>query len=360
MSDQALNVSSAELDHLIGFCDEISALVRSGLPIEESLAEGGSRFTEAGGTISKHLAQLAEQLGTGKPLAEAIRNDPVFPPVYAAVVEAGIRSGNLAAALDSIAQSARSLRDCRSFLVRSALYPMVLFTALWFIFTGLFLFIGPRFAGFFEGFHITTPVLGVMQWAAANAINALVVMTLVPIALWVAFFLWYAKSSRGNLIQSGGRVGLFHWIPWLGSATVQMQKATFAQIFAMLVKSSVPLDQAILLAAKATCDRYWPQENLEQLRQRITAGAEKPYPRSPISPLIIWSLGMTEQTVLTEGLEHYAKMARTRADLLIARCELILPGVVTFAFAALIGACYCVTVIWPYTQILQTLSGAGG
>ena len=353
MSDQAHNISSAELDHLIGLCDEISALVRSGLPIEETLVAGnGGHHTRLG----SHLTQLAGQLGTGKPLAEAIRNDPVFPPVYAAVVEAGIRSGNLAGALDSIAQSARTLRDCRSFLVQTALYPMVLFTTLWFVFTGLFLFIGPRFAETFEAYRITTPLLGAMQWAGGNAVNALAVMTLVPIVLWAVFLLWCSRSSRGNLIQSAGRVGLFHWVPWLGRAALQMQKATFAQIFATLVRSSVPLDQAILLAAKATSDRYWPRENLEQLQSRMTGGRGKPYPRSPISPLIIWALGMTDQAILLEGLEQYAKISRVRADLLIARCELVLPGVITLIFAVLIALCYCLTVIWPYTQILDVLS----
>ena len=366
MSDQPSHVSAAQLDQLIALCDEISALVRAGLPIEESLA-AKSRGDRS--KLGKHLTTLAEQLGTGQSLAEAIRNDPIFPPVYAAVVEAGVRSGNLADALDSIAQSARALRDCRTFLVQTALYPMVLFTMLWLVFTGLFLFVGPRFAEIFETYRITTPLLGPMQWAAANVPNALVGMLLVPVILWVAFFIWCVQSGKGNLIQSAGRAGFFNWVPWLGRAAQQMQKATFAQIFATLVRSSVPLDQAILLAAKATSDRYWPRENLEQLQQRLIAGTDdeagvnnakagknRPYPKSPISPLIVWSLGISDQSVLLEGLEQYAKMARTRADLLIARCELVLPGVITFAFAALLGVCYFMTVIWPYTQILDLLS----
>ena len=356
MSDQATNFSvagSANLDQLIGLCDEIAALVRAGLPIEASLAEM-NRDEQT--KTAKHLTQLAEQLGTGQSLAEAIRNDLVFPPVYAAVVEAGIQSGNLAGALDSIAQSGRMLRDCRTFLVQTALYPMVLFTTMWFVFIGLLLFVGPGFVETFEAYSITMPILAPVQWAATHPTGAAVVMTLVPIALWAVFLLWCAKSSRGNLIQSAGHSAFFNWVPWLRRAAGQMQIATFAQIFAMLIRSSVPLDQAILLAAKATSDRYWPKENLEQLRQRIAGGRENPYPRSAISPLIIWALGITEQSVLLEGLEQYAKIARVRADLLIARCELILPGVVTFAFAALIGACYCLTVIWPYTHILQVLT----
>ena len=361
MSDQPHNVSAAQLDQLIALCDEIAALVRAGLPIEESLA---ATSREDQSKLGKHLAKLAEQLGMGQSLAEAIRNDPVFPPVYAAVAEAGVRSGNLAGALDSIAKSARMLRDCRTFLVRTALYPMVLFTMLWLVFTGLFLFVGPSFTGIFEAYHLTTPLFGAMQWAGGNIANALAAMISVPVILWGLFLFWCVRSAKGNLIQSAGRAGFFNWLPWLGRATKQMQKATFAQIFAMLVKSSLPLDQAILLAAKATSDRYWPRENLEQLQQRITAettsengiGKKNAYPKSAISPLIIWALGISNQTVLLEGLEQYANMARTRADLLIARCELILPGAVTFVFAVIIALCYFMTIIFPYTQILQVLS----
>ncbi|GHV09437.1 hypothetical protein AGMMS50229_19640 [Campylobacterota bacterium] len=338
---------------MIGLCDEIASLVRSGLPIEEALL---SKSRDERNQLGKHLKKLADELGNGKALVDVVRDDPVFPPVYAAVIEAGIQSGNLAGALDSIVQSARLLRDSRVFLIQAALYPLVLFTSLWTVFTGMFLFVGPRFAAFFDEYQLTTPLLGIMKWGTADFSLALWVMSAVPAVLWLIFLVWCIRSARGNVIQSAESLTFFGWVPWLGQAVVQLQKMTFARIFAMLIKSSVPLDQAILLAAKATNDRYWSKESREQLLQRITTGKGENYSRSVISPLIIWAAGIPNQAILAEGLELSARSARTRADLLIAWCEMILPVVITFGFAVVIGVCYCLTVIWPYAQMLDAFS----
>ncbi|MCL2348640.1 MAG: type II secretion system F family protein [Planctomycetaceae bacterium] len=351
------SISASQLDHLIGLCDEISALVRSGLPIETSLL---SLSHDVPKRLRKHLAELVAQLDKGKSLADAVRDDPVFPPVYAAVVEAGIRSGDLAGALDSIAQSARVLRDTRSFLLQTAIYPMVLFTTLWFVFVGLFLFAGPRFAGFFDAYGRTTLLIVPMRLANDHLSFTLAVAAVVPVVLWGMYLIWAIRSGRGNVIQSSGRTGLLTWVPWVGRATVQLQKMTFAKILAILVKSSVPLDQAILLTAKATNDRYWSRENIEKLQQRIVSKTGDDYPHSSISPLIVWATGMTNQQLLVEGLEQFARMARVRADLLITRCQLILPGLIIFGFAIVIALCYVLTVMWPYHQLLNFLSTVMG
>ena len=357
MSEPVSTISSSQLDHLIGLCDEISALVRSGLPIEKSFLNMSHDIPKR---LCKHLAELAAELEKGKSLADAVRDDPMFPPVYAAVVEAGIRSGNLAGALDSIAQSARVLRDTRSFLLRTAIYPMVLFTTLWLVFVGLFLFAGPRFAEFFEAYGFTTLLIVPMHWANGHLSFVFGIATAVPVVLWGMYLFLAIHSSHGNVIQSSGRTGFLTWVPWVGRATVQLQKMTFAKILAILVKSSIPLDQAILLAAKATDDRYWSRENIEKLQRRIVNETADDYPRSSISPLIVWAIGMTNQQLLVEGLEQFARMARARADLLIARCQLIMPGVILFGFSIVIALCYALTVMWPYYQMLDFLSTVMG
>jgi type II secretory pathway component PulF len=154
---------------------------------------------------------------------------------------------------------------------------------------------------------------------------------------------------------------LFCWIPWIGRAAVEMQKTAFAQILATLVRSSVPLDQAIFLAAKSCNERYWSRDNLETLQKRIIEGkasaqTKRTLPKSPISPLIEWSLGITNEQMLLEGLDHYATMARTRAGLLFTKCEMFLPATLTFILAVLIGACYVLTVFAPYIQMMHFLA----
>jgi type II secretory pathway component PulF len=270
MSDNALSesvVSSSpnNLDQLIGLSEEISALVKTGLPLEESLL---IKSQAERGKIGEHLRQLAERLGTGRSLADAVRNDPVFPPVFATVVESGIKTGNLSGSLDSLTECIRSLRDARLFLLRSTLYPLVLFTTLWFVFAFLVVFIAPRFVEFFDSYHQPFALIEVIHYLTANDVAAWAFTFGLPVLTWVLYFVWTIRSAKSDVIQSIGNSTLFRYLPWVGRAAIEMQKTAFARIFALLVRSSLPLDQAILLAAKSCNERYWSRDSLEALQQR--------------------------------------------------------------------------------------------
>ena len=356
LSESVVSASPNNLDQLIGLCEEISALVRTGLPLEEALF---LKSQAERGKIGEHLRQLAERLGTGQSLADAVRNDPVFPPVFAAVVEAGIKSGNLASALDSLTESVRALRDARLFLLRSSLYPLVLFTSLWFVFAFLVIFVVPSFIRFFDAYDQSFFLFEVVHYFAAHYGAAWVFVFGVPILIWTGFTFWTIRSARSDVIQSIGSSSLFRWLPWVGRAAVELQKSAFARILAMLVRSSVPLDQAILLAAKSCNEQYWSRDSLEALQRRIVDGKSNVYPKSVVSPLIEWSLGISDQQMLLEGIDHYAAMVRTRANLLLAKCEMFLPAVLVFILAVLIGACYCLTVGLPPIYILNFLAEPG-
>lgn len=350
---------SNDLDRLIGLCDEISALVRAGMPLEESLLVMGRARR---GKLGRKLRELAETLGTGKPLAEAVGNDPSFPPVFAAVVESGIESGNLSGALDSISQSVRTLRDTRLFLLRSLLYPLILFTSLWLIFSFVVLVLAPRFIDFFDSYQQQFFLFDWIRFLLADKVRSIMFVFSAPVLLWLVYFIWFYLSSRNHLIQSSGFSLLLRGIPWVGSACIELQKASFARILSMLLHSSLPLDRSLMLAAQACSDRYWSRESLESLQNRIVQGQRDrrsipSYPKSVLSPLIEWSLGISNRQMLLEGIDHYARIARTRAELLLAKCEMFFPAILTLILAALIGLCYFMTILWPYIHILHFLSG---
>ena len=351
-AESVVSASPNHLDRLIGLGEEISALVRTGLPLEESLL---LKSRTERGNIAKHLRELAERLGTGQSLADAVRNDPVFPPVFAAVIEAGIKSGNLSGSLDSLTDCIRSLRDARLFLLRATLYPLVLFTSLWFVFAFLVIFVMPKFVAFFESYEKDFILFDAVRYLTTHEAAAWGFALGIPALVWVFYFFWTIQSARSDVIQTVGNSTLFRWIPWIGRAAIEMQKAAFARILAMLVRSSLPLDQAILLAAKSCNERYWSHDSLESLQHRIVEGKANAYPKSAVSPLIEWSLGIPNEPMLLEGIDHYAAMARTRAGLLLTKCEMFLPATLTFVLAVLIGTCYAFTIFGPYFQILYFL-----
>lgn len=345
--------STGEIDRLVAMCDEISALVKNDLPLESSLL---SRSRTRDSRIGEHLRELAEQVGMGKSLAEAVENDPAFPPVYAAVIKSGIESGRLSDALDTISETVRQIRDTRLFLMRTSLYPLTLFTVLWSILSVLFFFLGPRLADFFTDLRKPFFLYDFVHWCQSHVDVFLAVAVSVPLLLWLGFFLWCRVTSKGRMLQSAGHLFLLGGVPWVGRSLVLMQKNVFARILAMLVNASVPLDEAIPLAAQACNDRYWSKESREALRSRIVEKKAAAYPKSPISPLIGWAVAIPDKDLLVEGLQRYAELARTRVELLTARIEAFLPGFVVLCFAILIAACYFATVVWPYISIMNLLT----
>src|SRR5689334_20098249 len=81
------------LAHLIALNDEIAALARAGLPLESGLRAVGR---DIAGGLGAAMTGLAARMDRGASLAEALAAEGgTFPPIYRAVVEAGLRAGRL-------------------------------------------------------------------------------------------------------------------------------------------------------------------------------------------------------------------------------------------------------------------------
>src|SRR5436309_2247221 len=99
------------LDHLIALNDEIAALARAGLPLERGLREVGRDLS---GNLSAVMKRLSGRMEQGASLSEALATErDHFPPVYLAVVEAGLRAGRLPSALESLAGFVRNYAEAR-------------------------------------------------------------------------------------------------------------------------------------------------------------------------------------------------------------------------------------------------------
>ena len=190
------------LDELIALNDEIAALVRAGVPLDRGLWRLGG---DLGGRLGRLAARLGEGLGRGESLAAALGgSDAGFPPFYCAVVEAGARTGRLAAALETVAGGTRRLADARRMVVASMIYPRLFFCSP-----------GALFVLFVS--RIAAALLTVFEWApvpAPRLLEAFVFLRAsvayrgpaVPIAAVFAFGWWWHRASCGTLAERHRRL----------------------------------------------------------------------------------------------------------------------------------------------------------
>src|SRR5262245_49676029 len=143
MAQQPATSAAATLDDLATLNRELAALVASGLPLEPGLAQIAHDYHDGAGQLAAHLQ--ADMSG-GKSLAEAIAaQGDALPPVYRAVVEAGVRSNNLAAALERYADTAVRVADLRRIAAQAAMYPLLVFIVAWIMLLMVLAVVLPRF-----------------------------------------------------------------------------------------------------------------------------------------------------------------------------------------------------------------------
>jgi hypothetical protein len=131
------------------FHTSLAALTRGGLPLGRALRLVGADLGRA--SLARDAEALAVAVDAGTPLDVAYA-DPArpFPPLYRALVAAGITSGDLPTALDEIAGHARTEADAARRVRGALIHPVV--TAVCAVLVGLvaLVFTAPRLWGVSE------------------------------------------------------------------------------------------------------------------------------------------------------------------------------------------------------------------
>lgn len=345
------------LEELTALNDEIAALVRAGVPLEYGL---GHLAGDMPGRLGEVASQIAQRLERGEPLDKVIA-DPALriPPVYRAVVEAGLRTGRLPAALESVARSTRWLSECRQLVIGSFIYPMVLFLVGWVSFLWFVGKIAPALTvsmGEFGAFgrDLFAAVAGwgdsMEYWGPA-----------VPLVVLVAAFIWWFRSARASLVQPRSAGLALGWIPWMRGVVGSLRTATFTEVLATLLENRVPLPEALELAGETTGDR----ETMEAARHLAEAvrsgrplGDHERWIGRRLPPLVRWLLAAGEHrgTLLT-ALRQAAQNYRSRAERQAEMARLYVPVLATVVVGVAIVLVQAALVFGSWASILQAVIG---
>jgi type II secretory pathway component PulF len=342
------------VDQLIALSDEMSALVRAGVPLDKGLVAAGRDLRGRAGALA---TRLGERIERGEALDAALAADgrPV-PAFYRAVIEAGLRTGRLPTALEGLATYGRSFAETRRMIGLALIYPLMVLMLGYGLFVVFVVLIAPRISAAFEGFHLgQTRSLAALGWLGANLVYWVPV---VPILLVVLLALWM-RSGLAATLRPGGLTGLLRFIPGLGSILLLAQSADFADLLSLMVEHGVPLDAGIELAAEAA--------GAPGLRTAATGLAEglrrgDPLPVLTVEsrglpPMLRWVLATTgARGALAPALRHAAATYRRRALRKAEAIQTILPTLMLFTIGVTAAIVYTVSVIQPIVTLWYSLA----
>ncbi len=348
------------LEQWIALNDEIAALVRVGVPLEEGLRQ---LACDMPGRSGKVAAMVAEGIERGESLPQVLAAHPgLFPPLYRAVVEAGLKMGRLAGALESLAQAARRLAETRRMVAVSFLYPVLVFVLAWGLFLLFTLALSDRFLGFVEQTALPGPMLllakAVLTRLVAWRHTAHLWGPAVPLALLIVVGFWWVRSARATLIEPRATDRFLGWLPWVGRTVASLRAACMADVLGMLLEHGVPLDAALVTAAEAVGGpRQAPA--IRQLAEALRRGEplERHLARAgAFPPLMRWLMvAGYRRGSMAASLRRAAETYHSRARLQGEAARVFLPVFLTLAIGFSVTALYGLLVFGAWFSAVRSL-----
>jgi general secretion pathway protein F len=136
---------------------QLATLLRSGLPLEETLTAVAEQTEKP--RIQSIILGVRSKVVEGHPLADGLRDYPqAFPEIYRATVAAGEQSGRLDDVLDRLSDYTESRQVIRQQVTNALVYPIVLVVLSLAIVSFLLAYVVPQVVAVFESSNQQLPV----------------------------------------------------------------------------------------------------------------------------------------------------------------------------------------------------------
>jgi type II secretory pathway component PulF len=326
------NGGALSWEQLLALNDEMAALARAGVPLECGLLDMSRELSGRPGKLAEFLGT---RLNAGESLPQILaREKERFPPIWRAVVEAGLRAGQLPAALEAMSVTGRRVAEVRKSLGAALLYPLVVVAVAFATFVLLATRLAPVTSRAYRDLTgASEPLLTALSWLGERAhwwAGSLPVLLIIVLGIT-----WYRSGLPAWLhrptVTARQRRGWLRWLS-LGNVLRDGRMAAFAEILSLLVTRRVPLQDALVLAADASGDRGLCR-GAQAVAERVERGEvfirREDLP-AEFPPLLGWLLVTgVHQPGLSDALTRTAMVYRERAARAATWTAVYLPIVLT-------------------------------
>jgi general secretion pathway protein F len=223
---------------LLTFTTELSALLGAGLPLDRSL-NILSEISESS-EMEKVIDSILRSIREGSSFSDALQKHPkVFPKLYVNMIRAGEAGGVLDVVLDKLNEFLESSKALKDHVVSVMIYPSLLLVTGGVSIIILLTFVLPKFSVMFAELGGSLPLATKLLLAFSNVLKSYwwIVLSAVVTA-WV-IFKNYVRSDAGRYKWDGFKLRL------MGDVIKKLETARFCRTLGTLLKSGVPLLQAL-------------------------------------------------------------------------------------------------------------------
>jgi general secretion pathway protein F len=224
---------------------QLATLVRSGLPLEESLRAASQQTEKA--RLKSMLMAVRSRVMEGHTLATGLGDFPhVFPELYRTTVSAGEQSGHVDVVLERLADYTESRQQMQQKIQLALFYPALLTLVAVVVVIALMTYVVPQVVQVFEKIGqelpwLTQTLIAVSDFLRNNGIVALLLLAA-------------AGSGIAWVLRKEGPKRRYHRVllrlPLIGRLVRGINAGRFARTFSIVTASGVPVLEGLRIAAQ--------------------------------------------------------------------------------------------------------------
>lgn len=335
-------------DDIINLSHALQALVGVGVPLDAGLRQVSSGMNS---TLQQAATGLAERINRGETVEEALQGESTLPPVFRAIVTAGMEAGATQEILNDVCEVTQSLVELRSAVRRGMIYPLIVVAISLLLFASVMPFLVGAQIGVYETVRNEIPgwlsaLQQMTQWLTPGNLS------IGLIVLLAALLVWYILNGGRNLVSGLG------WIPGARRVLRDADLSRTMHVLGIMLKYGVPVPQALRLAVP-TSESSLHQRDLRGMADALERGEplsqiverQKSFP-----PFLRWMIAVGLQdsslaTALQQAGDFYQQRAISRARVL----QSLVPALVIGVVAGGITLFYGVTVFAPLKSLWEVI-----
>lgn len=247
-SGSKLTTRRVKAVELLLFTRQMATMVNAGLPLLQSLDILAEQTEDQ--QFSRIIQAIAQDVEGGETFSEALRKyHRVFPDLYVSMVRAGEASGDLDGVLIQLADYMEATAELKRRIRSAMTYPVVAFSMIILMATGLIMFVVPQFAVIFNELGGTLPaptrILIMISDILRTWKSILVVLGVIAAVIAVRMYK-QTPSGAFNLDKLKLKIPIF------GKLNRKASVSRFTRTLATLTRSGVPILQAMEIVER-TC-----------------------------------------------------------------------------------------------------------
>lgn len=342
-----------KLKELPTFTRQMAAMLSSGMPVVQTLI--ALEEQQLNKNFKSVIAGVRSFIESGYSFSDALAKFPdVFDELYVSMMRAGETGGLLAETTGRIATYLEERGKLRRKVASAMTYPIIVLCIVLVITSLLIIFIVPKFAEIYGDFgaKLPGPTQALVNLSYTVRRYSLVVAAAI-VGVCIAFS-QFKKSETGSFIWDGFKMRF----PILGDLAKKIALARFASTFAQLMRSGVPILQALDIVAFATGNKVLGKTILEGRAEvergeplSNTLSKDKNYPR-----MLVHMLAAGEQTGKVEDmLQKIGEFYDSEVEAMLAGLtSLIEPLMIAFLGITVGGIVLCMFLpIFKLHEVVQ-------